>query len=296
MPATPRRKFLRQAALIMAAGAAARHSPSVPAADGPAAIRIVDTNVHLGRWPFRRLPLDETARLVAKLRTLGVQQAWAGTFDGLLHEDIAAVNARLAEDCRASGGMLVPFGEINPALPGWEDELHRCHETHRMPGLRLHPNYHGYTLNDPRFARLLALAAERGLLLQIVVMMEDERTQHPLARVPHVDVNLLPELLGKAPRARVQLLNAFRSVRGQILLKLAATGRVFFELASLEGAGGVAALLKQVPLDRVLFGSHAPFFYPESAHVKLLESDLSLEQRAAVTEHNAVRVLKSPVP
>jgi len=291
MPAAPRREFLRRTALITAAGAAALCSQAVPAADAPATVRVVDTNVHLGRWPFRRLPLDETAKLVAKLRALGVQQAWAGTFDGLLQEDIAAVNARLAEDCRASGGMLVPFGEINPALPGWEDELHRCHEAHRMPGLRLHPNYHGYTLNDPRFARLLALAAERGMLLQIVVMMEDERTQHPLARVPHVDVNLLPELLGNAPRARVQLLNAFRSVRGQILLKLAATGRVFFELASLEGAGGVAALLKQVPLDRVLFGSHAPFFYPESAHLKLLESVLSAEQRTAIASGSAGKLL-----
>ncbi len=36
---------------------------------------IVDTNVYLSRWPFRRLPGDEPADLVAKLRSRNVTQA-----------------------------------------------------------------------------------------------------------------------------------------------------------------------------------------------------------------------------
>ena len=44
---------------------------------------IIDTNVHLSRWPFRRLAGDEPAELVAKLRKHNVTQAWAGSFDGI---------------------------------------------------------------------------------------------------------------------------------------------------------------------------------------------------------------------
>ena len=137
---------------------------------------MIDVNVWLSRWPFRRLPLDETPKLIDKLRSLGFTQAWAGSFDSLLHRDVAAVNARLADECRASNGFLIPFGVINPTLPDWEEDLRRCHEVHHMPGVRLVPNYNAYKLDDPAILKLFDLCTRRNLLIQIVASMEDERT------------------------------------------------------------------------------------------------------------------------
>ena len=54
---------------------------------------IIDTNVYLSRWPFRRVDGDEPANLMAKLRQRHVVQAWAGSFDGMLHRDTAGVNS-----------------------------------------------------------------------------------------------------------------------------------------------------------------------------------------------------------
>lgn len=254
---------------------------------------IVDVNVHLSRWPFRRLPEDDTPLLVERLRRNQVTQAWAGSFDALLHRDLAAVNLRLVDECRKFGaGVLVPFGTVNPTLPDWQDDLRRCHEVHRMPGVRIYPNYHGYTLADPAAAELLALAEKRGLIVQIVAKMEDDRTQHPLVRVPAVDFKPLIELMKTRPKLRVVLLNAFMPLNAEQVGQLAAARNVFFDMGMLEGVGGITRLLKAAPLEQILFGSHAPFFVWEAAQLKLKESELGEHQTKAIARENAAKLMK----
>jgi hypothetical protein len=251
---------------------------------------MIDTNVTLFQWPFRRLHADDPAVLAEKLQAKGVTQAWAGSFEGLLQRDITAVNSRLGEVCRKYP-VFVPFGCVNPMLPDWETDLRRCREEHRMRGIRLYPNYHGYKLNEEPGLRLLKMAAEQGLLVQVPLVLEDERTQHPLMRVPPVEIIGLPPVLRETPGLRMVLLNAFRSARIEEAKRLAAAGGAWFEIAMLEAVGGVTNLLQQVPLERVLFGSHSPLFYFESALLKLKESALSEEQREAITKKNAGTLL-----
>jgi hypothetical protein len=253
---------------------------------------IIDTNVHISRWPFRRLVGDETPDLVARLRERNVGQAWTGSFDGILHKDIGGVNARLAADCHTYGkGFLVPFGSINPKLPGWQEDVRRCAEDHGMPGIRLHPNCHGYTLKDPLFADLLRLAADRELIVQIAISMEDTRTQHPLMRVPPVDVSGLPQLLKGGPAVRLVLLNWSPVLGGEPLKPFADAGAVYFDISTVEGIEGIARLATQLSPERILFGSNAPLFYFEAALLKMQESGLSAERRAMLFEGNARRLL-----
>ncbi len=254
--------------------------------------RLIDVNVNLSRWPARRVRGDETADLVAKLKAHGIVEAWAGSFDGLLHKDIAAVNARLAEECKAHTDVrLVPFGSVNPMLPDWEEDLRRCAEVHRMPGVRLHPNYHGYKLDHPTFARLLAMAAEKRLIVALALLMEDVRMMHPLLRVPNVDPAPLAALVLKTPGLKLVLLNALGVLKGDARVTLLRSGDVSVDIGTLEIVNGVASLLDEVPQDRVLFGSHAPLFYFESALLKLKESPLTAAQLRAIREENARRLL-----
>jgi len=253
---------------------------------------MIDVNVTLSRWPFRRLVGDEPADLVAGLRKRDVTRAWAGTFDGIFHKDISSANARLVEDCHRHGsGLLIPFGSINPKLPDWQEDLRRCHEEHKMPGIRLHPNYHGYDLKDPVFSELLHLAAARRLVVQLVVCMEDERTQHPLMRVAPVDLSPLPDILKSETGTRLVILNSDHVRNLAHVQKLLSAGDVYFDISMVEGVGGVARLAQKISAQRVLFGSNYPLFYFESAMLKVRESGFTDTERQAILEENARRLL-----
>ena len=104
-----RRTFLSTAALATAS------APLLHPAQAAAASRnesgLIDTNVALSHWAVRHSWAESPAKVVEKLRHHGVTSAWVGSFDGVLHTDIAGVNARLADACAREGSrVLRPFG------------------------------------------------------------------------------------------------------------------------------------------------------------------------------------------
>ena len=250
----------------------------------------VDVNVTIGDWVVRRSWADSTATLIARLRRHGVTSAWAGSVEGVLHTDVAGANARLAAAC--AGTLLRPFGTVNPLAPDWEEDVRRCAEVHAMPGIRLFPGYHSYKIEDEIFARLLAAATKSGLLVQIVLSIEDDRAQNPVLAAPFVNVAALPELLARTPGARVMLLNATSRVfSGAPLMARLAQAGLFMEIATLEGVAGIENLISRIPQARLCFGSHSPYFVFESALLKLQESELTPVQAAAMRHANAALAL-----
>jgi uncharacterized protein len=293
-----RRQFVK-ASLVSAAlpiGMAATHHEIRATEPLSATPEIVDTNVHLFDWPFRRLKYGRTEALIAKLRKHRITAAWAGSFEAVLEKQFDLVNRRLADECQSHGdGMLIPIGSVNPAWPGWTADLEECHERHHMPGVRLYPMYHGYGLDHPQFARLVAEAANRKMLVQIVLRLEDERVHHPAVIVEAVDVSPLVGLLKNLPEAKVQLINSAGPLLGKNVASLVKETAVMFDIAATEGNGGVGRLIEgtnngyrgAIPVERLLFGSHAPFFPCESALLKLFESPLSPEQLRLIMQENA---------
>jgi predicted TIM-barrel fold metal-dependent hydrolase len=245
---------------------------------------ILDTNVNLFRWPFRRLPLDETEKLVAKLRSLGITKALAGSYEGVFHRDLSAANARLAGEC-SRFPEFVPVASINPSTSGWVRDLEAA-----RTAIRLHPGYHGYGLDHPGFADLLLAAAERGLLVQLAVALEDPRTQPELMRVPEVDLSPIAEAMAKEPKAKVQLLNW--KGRGTLTNTLRVLPNLFVDTALADGTDAVATLVKTFGPERVLFGTHAPFLIPEAALLRVHEAGLAEEDERAILRGNAEPLIR----
>lgn len=270
----PRRHFLAQAAGLLALSRSTSSPAETPVQSGG----LIDCNVHLGPHPNRDLP-SLTASVLAGL---GVDEAWAAPYEALLQRDIATVNARHVARC---SGPFRPVGVVHPGLPDWQDDLHRCKEQHGLKIIRLYPGYHGYTLEDPRFLGLLELAAEAQLGVQIVVQMEDQRTQHPLMQVKPVELKPLAAAMKRTPEARVMVLNATSAM---VMTTLRGVENLWLDFTMVESVGTVENLLKIWPATQIVLSTHAPFFYPQSSLLKLQESELTPEQQVAIGRGNAL--------
>lgn len=272
MSSLPRRQFLAQTAALatlpLLAGTAEDTKPK---------LGLIDCNAHLGTHPNRDLaPLT-----VERLQKLGITEAWVAPWEALLHRDLTAVNARHVARC---SGPLRPVGVVHPGLPDWQDDLRRCTDEHGLKIIRLYPGYHGYRIDDERLVRLIELATARQVRMQIVAQLEDMRTQNPLLQIAPVDFKPLSAVLKQIPEARLMILNA-NATMAQTSLR--GVPNVWLDIAMIEGVAGVENLLRQWPHDRLVFGTHGSFFYPESSLLKLQESELTEAQLKAVRVSNA---------
>jgi predicted TIM-barrel fold metal-dependent hydrolase len=250
---------------------------------------IVDCNVSLGQWPFRRLRDADPAGFVRWMDDCGVTQAWVAPFEALLFGPVQEANEMLAEALEGYGDRLLQVPVVNPAYQGWEDDLAAALEI-PGPALRLLPSYHSYALDDPAMAELLAAVADAGRVVQIVVRVQDERHHHPRVMVPPVSLKPLRDLAAAYPKLQFVVLNAgvgeIRGVTGD-----APPANCHFDISHVEGVGGVGELVAAIGAEHVLFGSHAALQVIEASVLKITEADLSDEQRAAVLYGNAQRLM-----
>lgn len=262
---------------------------------GPA---ITDTFMHLFDWPFRELKYSDTRKLIDKLKSHSVGEAWAGSFEALLHKDIDGSNRRLMKECqKVDAGFLKPVGSVNTTWPDWEEDLRRCDEEYEMGGIRVHPMYQMIDLSSPEFKQMVANATARGMFVQIAGDLEDPRHHHPLIEVRNTSFEPLLDVAKAIPDARLQLVHWNRKVNGTLLKKLVDQTNIVFDTSRIEGAGEMGGLIDgdswygpndKIPAKRFLFGSHAPFFAVESALLKLFEHPLEEDQLRMVMKLNAV--------
>jgi predicted TIM-barrel fold metal-dependent hydrolase len=289
-----RRRFLKRTLTATTACGLAR---LVWANDAAPTEPITDTHVYIGHWPHQQLPNSDPTTLVSTLRRVGVRSAWVGSFDGLFHKDIASVNQRLADTCARMGdGLLIPVGSINPKLPDWEDDIRRCHDTFRMPGIRLHPNYHGYTLDDSHFARLLELAAAYGLVVQLVAWIESEHHLLLNPRVAHVDLKPLAEKIATFPKLKLLIANGYGAADDIDISALLPLKPIYFDFARAGATNDVRQLVEKTSPNRVVFGSGMPLHDIDPVILKMQQAHLTDGNRQAVTMLNASRlVTASPI-
>lgn len=125
---------------------------------------IIDCHTHWGiGWEDR--DRDDPTQWLAVLDKHGVDRAFLFGHYNLVRSDRAqADNNRLAQLTARAAGRFYPFGSVWPQM-GEEavEEARRCMDELGMKGLKFHPWLQGFSTADPFFAKICALAGERGI-------------------------------------------------------------------------------------------------------------------------------------
>ncbi len=247
---------------------------------------IIDANVSLGHWPFRKFLPDSAAKLSKHLESEGVSSALVSAAEAGFCLDPDIYNKLLIRKLRPYSNLM-PIMVINPSLSNWLKTLRRYVDSPEIKAVKILPNYHNYSLARKYVAELMNELTVGKIPLLIQMRMEDERSHHPLLKVSGVDCKEVIKLAGRFPRIPILCLCPYF---GEAALLVKETANIYVDISFVERLDTVASLLKEIPATRVLFGSHTPFLYTRSAIMKIKDASISRKDFNAIAFNNARRL------
>lgn len=216
-------------------------------------MKLFDHNLSWGRWPFRDFLYDNFADFRAALAAIGITGGLVRSAEAHFNADLYACNDRLRA---AVAGNFRAVPAVHPDYPRWRDE--------DAPAVVFHRSFHSYTLSDPAVFDMLGHFALRKTLAVIPIREEDERSQHRRAIVPPVPVAEIAAAAEAFPALEILVLNGFADELAKLNFP-----NVYYDFAFVERFDTLRANAAKLDANRLVFGSHAPFFYPEAAISKL---------------------------
>ena len=253
--------------------------------------RATDVNCHIGGWPYRLGASASEHDLQRHIDLHGLSSAWVSHLATLFGFDTRTGNEDCLLKCRHTPAMR-PMAVINPAEEGWHNELDWA-TTMGFQGIRVAPGFHRY---GPDLLLDVARAtASRGLLLQLLVRLDDARVRHPQSPARDVDMETVVALVRSVPDARV-LLSGLNWVEWQELrrrLGYEPPSTLLVDVWHMNGPFGIAELLGS-DAERWVFGSGFPVQAPEPTMLQLAACLLPREIKVSIARGNAQRFSADP--
>jgi len=248
----------------------------------------------------------------------GVRAAYAGTLPGLVRE---AVNARFdalvllvaatkasqvrpandwairvgrytsAELARVCGvgpaPRLIPFGTYHPDDPSWLEEIRRLRLA-GCRGIKLHPEFQGIDLADPRLDPFFEEISGDFI---VVFHMGDKKKSAQCLSAPHK----LAAILGRFPKLKAVAAHMGGYHRWEESLAELAGKELYFDTSSTIAYVDKTLLKKIVArhgTERIVLGSDFPLQSPAEAYAELESLDfLTASEKEAIAGKNAARLL-----
>lgn len=92
-------------------------------------------------------------------------------------------------------GGVISFGSVHPLYEDYKNELKKIKYEYKLKGIKIHPDFMGINLDDPKMAEMLNYAVNLGLIITIHAGL-DLAHQDYHRSTPKMLYNILPQLKG----------------------------------------------------------------------------------------------------
>jgi hypothetical protein len=250
---------------------------------------IIDAHVHLGDVAFFRVPDAGMEAMLSLMDALGIDLAISMHGAGLMECFEEAFRASEAA-YQHSGGRLPYCLVYHPLYPS--DSLACIERALGRPGLvgiKIHPVQHQVYPEDPRYEPAWQLAAERGL--PIVTHSWALSDHNPAQR--HATPEHFESCVARFPVVNLVLGHAGGRYEGHLAaVRLAQRySNVYLDLSGdVYSFGFVEWLVAQVGAERILFGSDMDWIDPRTHLGRILDADITPEEKRLILGENACRL------
>jgi predicted TIM-barrel fold metal-dependent hydrolase len=247
---------------------------------------MIDYNGFLGTWPYwditHKTPesllglMDRhQIKMLALCPTRSIFSDWR-----VGNEEAIALSDKYPE-------RFLPIVSLSPIVSKEDLVRYLTSYKHRnVKGIRLYPQHQGYSLTlNSGAAVILETAQDLRLpvMLPIRVIMN--------WGLPEMDAGTIEAIVPKYPKLSFVLSGVNYGETLWAFDFMRRFQNVFLEISGMQGFRAVDGCLRSVGSDRLLFGSGLPLLYPACSTQKLEVAKLTREERYAISEGNARRLL-----
>lgn len=260
-------------------------------------ITYFDSNIFIGNWPFHQLKYNNLEGIFHLMKKVNIHKGLISSLDSVfcIDRDLPEVNRNLYETVKDYPEKLLPLYTINPFVFDSSDYVEMLVDKYNLNGIRLYPSYHDYSLLTKEVDRIAVKASELKVPIFVTYRFEDERVHHPVAKVAALNTEELALFLNKHPETTF-IIGGMRITDAEELFGQLTHQNVYIELSFVQTPfRALELLVEKVGVDRVLFGTGLPYWYPECTTLKLETSILPHEDLQKIAKGNLQKIIDQRV-
>ena len=262
------------------------HTHCFPDALAPRAIAALAANAApVGMAPHT----DGTAAgAVRYLREAGIDAALVCNVATNAHQERKVNDFAIAT--AAAHGPLFAAGSVHPDSEQAAEELDRLAAA-GVKGIKIHPDYVGVDVTDPRYDRVFALAEERGFFVVTHTGFDPVSPDRM-----HATAEGLLAVVRRHPRLTLIAAHMGGPRQSAEVLRLLVGTPIWFDTSLCairpDERENLLAILRGHPDERILFGTDTPWSFPREEVRFVEEAGLSPRALENVFYRNAAKLLQ----